>query len=59
MNTCFLFVLFLFVAGCATQEDNGEKFLKQALQGKWKEDQYKRKNLNNYLYEMGMKIVQS
>jgi hypothetical protein len=56
MNTYLLLVFFFFIAGCASQEDNGETFLKSALPGTWKEDQYKRKNLNNYLYEMGMKI---
>ena len=48
----YLFFFFIIVAGCAAQ-DNGEEFLKRHLPGKWKEDQYKRKNLNNYLYEMG------
>jgi len=49
----YLFFFFIIVAGCAAQ-DNGEEFLKRHLPGKWKEDQYKRKNLNNYLYEMGL-----
>jgi hypothetical protein len=56
MNTYLLVVFFLFAAGCAAQEDGGA-FLKSALKGRWKEDQHKRKNLNNYLYEMGMKTV--
>ena len=55
MNSYLLFVCLLFVVGCASQGDNENKFLKSALQGRWKEDQYKRKNLNNYLYEMGKK----
>lgn len=57
MNSYILFVFFLVVAGCASQEsvsNDGGVFLKQVLPGKWKEDQYKRKNLNNYLYEMGL-----
>ena len=29
------------------------EFLNQNLPGFWKEDQYKRKNLNNFLYEVG------
>ena len=48
----YVFFFFIIVAGCAAQ-DNGEELLKRHLPGKWKEDQYKRKNLNNYLYEMG------
>ena len=51
MNSHLLF-LFVVVAGSAAQ-DNGAEFLKRHLPGKWKEDQYKRVNLNNYLYEMG------
>ena len=50
MNS-YIFFFFLAVAGCAAQNEGD--FLKQHLPGKWKEDQYKRKNLNNYLYEMG------
>ena len=61
MGTFSLFVFFLVVAGCVAQEsvpnqrttNDGGEFLKRTLPGKWKEDQYKRKNLNNYLYEMG------
>ena len=51
-----LFVFALFVLGCAVQaktKDDGA-FLKRTLVGKWKEDQYTRKNLNNWLYEMGV-----
>ena len=63
MSTFSLFVFFLVVAGCVAQEpvadepvaderaSNGD--ISNLLQGRWKEDQYKRKNLNNYLYEMG------
>jgi len=53
MNSYLLFVFFLIVAKCASQDDSGS-FLKRSLPGRWKEDQYKRKNLNNYLYEMGL-----
>merc|ERR1711951_160219 len=31
-----------------------ENYVKQNLVGNWKEDQYKRTGLNNFLYEMGM-----
>jgi hypothetical protein len=57
MNTYLLLLFFFFIAGCASQQDNGEKFLKSALPGKWKEDQDKRKNLDEYLTEMGKKIL--
>ena len=52
MNSYLVLFFFIFVAGCAAQDDGA--FLKSHLPGKWKEDQHKRKNLNNYLYEMGM-----
>jgi len=52
MNKYLLFVFFSFFAGCVVQGD--EELLKKSLPGRWKEDQYKRKNLNNYLYEMGL-----
>jgi len=51
MNS-YLVLFFFIVAGCAAQDDGA--FLKSHLPGKWKEDQHKRKNLNNYLYEMGL-----
>ena len=47
-----IFVLTFFVLACASADDGGQ-FLKQTLPGFWKEDQYQRKNLNNYLYYMG------
>ena len=46
MNS-YLVIFFFVIAGCAAQDDGG--FLKSHLPGKWKEDQHKRKNLNNYL----------
>jgi len=55
MNSYFLIAFFLIIAKCAAQEDLSQaEFLKEKLPGKWKEDQHKRKNLNNYLYEMGL-----
>ena len=58
MKTYFFVAFFLIIAKCAAQEDLSQaEFLKEKLPGKWKEDQHKRKNLNNYLYEMGMYLT--
>ena len=52
MNSYLFFAAFaIIILGCAAQDDGA--FLKEKLPGNWKEDQYKRKNLNNFLYEMG------
>ena len=34
-------------------QENNEEYVKQYLVGNWKENQYERTNLNNFLYEMG------
>ena len=34
-------------------QQNNEEYVKQYLVGNWKENQYERTNLNNFLYEMG------
>ena len=58
MNHYFFVAFFLIIAKCAAQEDLSQaEFLKEKLPGQWKEDQHKRKNLNNYLYEMGMYLI--
>lgn len=46
----------MIICGCASQAivNDGGVFLKRTLPGHWKEDQYKRKDLNNFLYEMGL-----
>jgi len=35
-------------------QQNHEEYVKQYLVGNWKENQYERTNLNNFLYEMGL-----
>ena len=58
MNSYLFVAFFLIIAKCAAQEDLSQaEFLKEKLPGQWKEDQHKRKNLNNYLYEMGMYLI--
>ena len=58
MKSYIFIAFFLIIAKCAAQEDLSQaEFLKEKLPGQWKEDQHKRKNLNNYLYEMGMYLI--
>ena len=56
MNSYLFCVFALIISVCAAQENDGGIVLKRTLPGRWKEDQYKRKNLNNFLYEMGKLI---
>ena len=37
-------------------QQNNEEYVKQYLVGNWKENQYQRTNLNNFLYEMGKNL---
>lgn len=58
MGSFSFFILFLALFGCTIPKALAEKdqitSLKRTLPGHWKEDQYKRQNLNNFLYEMGV-----
>ena len=38
---------------CGYTSTDDVEFLKRHLPGKWKEDRYKRRNLDSYLYRMG------
>ena len=50
-----IFVLALIVVLGYAGAD--EASLNQNLPGHWKEDQYQRKNLNNFLYEVGKCVL--
>merc|ERR1712131_71736 len=52
----FVSLIFLFVAakGAAIGGGDHEEYVNENLVGKWREDQYKRTGLNNFLYEMGL-----
>ena len=48
-----LIILSGLLAISLAQQQNNEEYVKQYLVGNWKENQYERTNLNNFLYEMG------
>ena len=53
----FVPLIFFFVAatkGAAIGGGDHEEYVNENLVGNWREDQYKRTGLNNFLYEMGM-----
>lgn len=51
--TVAMAVFCLLAASAMAQPETDESFLLKNLPGNWKENQYERENLNNFLYEMG------
>ena len=49
----FTLLCFLVAVKGAACNGNNEDYVKENLVGNWKEDQYKRTGLNDFLYEMG------
>ena len=51
----FVPLIFLFAAakGAAIGGGDHEEYVNENLVGNWREDQYKRTGLNDFLYEMG------
>ena len=55
-STMKVLIILSGILAVSLAQQNNEEYVKQYLVGNWKENQYQRTNLNNFLYEMGKNL---